>query len=168
MLLINASMRLEKQRDTAAVALPKGHPLEGRADITWKALANESFVIYSRFQRKQGFDQIIALCQSCGFSPNIVQEAATESAIISLVAGGIGIAIVGKSLQNVRTDEVSYRKLVDPVIEANFGIVWKDKGPSPLIRAFLQTAQEVAREEVDTTNLTSAEVGAEIWKDIFR
>jgi DNA-binding transcriptional LysR family regulator len=134
--------------DTVAVALPKGHPLETCDDIPLTALANESFVMYSRIQKKQGFDQIIALCQRCGFSPHIVQEAATESAVISLVAGGIGIAIVVKSLQNVRTDEVSYRRLVDPVTEADFGIVWKHKNLSPLVKAFVQTAQDVTQEEV--------------------
>jgi DNA-binding transcriptional LysR family regulator len=110
-------------RDTVAVALPKGHPLEEGKSIALTALANEPFVMYSRIQKKQGFDQIIALCQSGGFSPHIVQEAATETAIISLVASGIGIAIVVNSLQHVRADEVSYRTLVDPMIEANFGVV---------------------------------------------
>jgi DNA-binding transcriptional LysR family regulator len=131
-------------RDTVAVALPKGHSLEACADIRLTALANEPFVMYSRVQKKQAFDQIIALCQGGGFSPQIVQEAATESAVISLVAGGIGIAIVVKSLQHVRGDEVSYRRLVDPVVEENFGVVWKHNNSSPLVKAFVQTAQEAA------------------------
>lgn len=135
-------------RDTVAVALPKGHRLEACDQIPLAALATESFVMYSRTQKKQAFDQIIALCQSCGFSPHIVQEAATESAIISLVAGGIGIAIVVKSLENVRGDDVSYRRLVDPVLEVNFGVAWKHNNRSPLVQAFVELAQDVAQENM--------------------
>ena len=129
-------------RDTVAVALPKGHPLELCDSIPLTALAHEPFVMYSRVHKKQSFEQIVALCNSRGFSPHIVQEAASESAVIGLVAGGVGIAIVVNSLHNVRADEVSYRSLVDPVFEANFGIVWRCNNPSPLVKAFVQTAQE--------------------------
>jgi DNA-binding transcriptional LysR family regulator len=131
-------------RDTVAVALPKGHAFERYTNIPLAALADEPFVMYSRAQKKQGFDQIIALCQSRGFSPQIVQEAATDSAVISLVAGGIGIAIVVSSLQRVRADEVSYRTLVEPVVEANFGIIWKRDNPSPVAQAFVQTVHGIA------------------------
>jgi DNA-binding transcriptional LysR family regulator len=135
-------------RDTVAVALPKGHALESCTSIPLAALAGEPFVMYSRVQKKQGFDQIIALCQSRGFSPHIVQEAATESAVISLVAGGIGIAIVENSLQRVRADEVSYRMLVEPVVEANFGVAWKRNSPSPIVQAFIQTVHDIAHNDV--------------------
>ncbi len=133
-------------RDVVAVALPKGHPLEACDEIPWKALVNEPFVMYSRTQKKESFDLIIALCQRSGFSPHIVQEAASESAVISLVAGGIGVAIVIMSLQNVRADEVSYRRLVDPITEANYGIIWKDRDPSPLVKALIRTAKELYEE----------------------
>jgi DNA-binding transcriptional LysR family regulator len=135
-------------RDTVAVALPKGHWLESRTSIPLAALADEPFVMYSRVQKKQGFDQIIALCQSRGFSPHIVQEAATEAAVISLVAGGIGIAIVVHSLERVRAEEVSYRTLVEPLVEGNYGVVWKRQNPSPIVQAFVQTVHNIAHNDV--------------------
>ncbi len=134
-------------RDTVAVALPKGHPLEACKGIPLAALANEPFVMYSRLQKKHSFDQIIALCQQAGFSPHIVQEVATEQAVISLVAAGAGIALVVSSLHTVRADEVTYRCLIDPVIEANYGTVWRRDNRSLVVKAFVQTAHDVAQVE---------------------
>jgi DNA-binding transcriptional LysR family regulator len=135
-------------RDTVAVALPKGHSLERCTSIPLAALADEGFVMYSRVHKKQAFDEIIALCQSRGFSPHIVQEAATESAVISLVAGGIGVAIVVNSLERVRADEVSYRTLVEPLVEANYGVVWKRQNRSPIVQAFVETVHNIAHNDV--------------------
>jgi DNA-binding transcriptional LysR family regulator len=136
-------------QDRVAVALPKGHPLEICADIPLAMLADEPFVMYSRLHKKQGFDHIIALCQQAGFSPQIVQEAATEQAVISLVTAGAGIAIVVNSLHTVRADEVTYRTLIDPAIEANFGTVWRQDNPSPVVMAFLQIAHDLVQVDVN-------------------
>ena len=135
-------------RDMVAVALPKGHSLESCTSIPLAALANEPFVMYSRTHKKQTFDELIALCHSRGFSPQIVQEAATKSAVISLVASGIGVALVVKSLQRVRADEVSYRMMVDPVVEANYGAIWKPNNPSPVVKAFVQMVHDLAQKDV--------------------
>jgi DNA-binding transcriptional LysR family regulator len=136
-------------RDRVAVALPKEHPLENCDGIALATLSAEPFVMYSRDQKQQAFDQIITLCQHAGFSPQIIQEAATESAVISLVAAGVGIAIVLMSLQMVRTDEVTYHPLIDPVMEVNFALLWRQQNSDPLVKAFFQTAQEVTQHKAE-------------------
>lgn len=134
-------------RDPLAVALPKGHPLEKCANVPLAALANEPFVMYSQAHKPAAFDQLLELCQNAGFSPRIVQEAESETAVLSLVATGVGVAIATMSLQSIRSDQVVYRPLVDPSIDIKFVIIWKHDNLSPLVKSFVQTAQEFMETE---------------------
>ncbi len=90
-----------------AVAMSKGHPLAQRATIDLQELADEPFVFYARSAHRQVFDEFIAFCHLAGFSPNIVQEAAAESAVTGLVAAGLGVTLVAASHSCVRPDEVA-------------------------------------------------------------
>jgi DNA-binding transcriptional LysR family regulator len=136
-------------RDPLAVVFPKGHRFEHDDTIPWAALSDEPFVMYSRSQKPEAFDQIIALCQRVGFSPHSVQEASNETAVISLVATGVGVAIATMGLRHIRANEVGYRPLIDPAINISFVIVWKPHNPAPLVKSFVQTAQEVVQRNLN-------------------
>jgi DNA-binding transcriptional LysR family regulator len=128
------------------VALPKAHPLSTRTSVPLRELASEPWVIYGRRQKPHTYDQIIALCRRAGFSPSIVQEAATEHAVIGLVAAGLGVALVIGSLKDVHTNAVCYRRLIEPEVHIQFVMVWKRDQASPQVQALLEIANEVASE----------------------
>ena len=117
----------------------------GQAPIPLRALASEPFVMYEHTERSWLHDQIIALCQAAGFSPHIVQEAASEQAIIGLVAAGVGVSLVSSCLSGLRTHEVTYRPLIDPAVSVEYAVVWKRENPSPFVKAFLNIAREVSQ-----------------------
>ncbi len=106
---------------------PKAIRLAKLRTIALHELADEPFVIYARNAKRQSFDEFIALCHLAGFSPTIAQEAATESAVIGLVAAGLGVTLVASSLSSVRSDEVAYRQLVDPPLTVEVVVVWKEE-----------------------------------------
>ncbi|GCE06566.1 LysR family transcriptional regulator [Dictyobacter aurantiacus] len=133
-------------REQATVAIPRHHPLAKRRQIPLRALATEPFVMYERAQRSLIHDQIMALCGGAGFSPNVVQEAASEQAVIGLVAAGVGVALVSTCMSGLRTEEVAYRPLTDPETPVEYAVVWKREHPSPLVRAFLNVAREVSQQ----------------------
>jgi len=135
-------------QEPVAVALPKSHPLAQRATIALHELADEPFVMYARSAKRQTFDEFIALCHMAGFSPTIAQEAANESAVLGLVAAGLGVTLVARSLSSVRPDEVAYRQLVDPPMTAQVAVVWKDEKQMPLLNELLQIAREVTQRSV--------------------
>jgi DNA-binding transcriptional LysR family regulator len=110
--------------------------------VPWKSLSNEPFVMYSHIQKRQSYDSIIALCQKNGFSPHIAQEAGTEAAVIGLVAAGLGVAITTASLSSVRSDEVVYRPLTDPIHDINFAVMWDPNNLSPTGKMFCELALE--------------------------
>jgi DNA-binding transcriptional LysR family regulator len=109
-------------------------------------------VIYARSAKRQSFDEFIALCHLAGFSPTIAQEAATESAVIGLVAAGLGVTLVASSLSSVRPDEVAYRQLVDPPLTVEVAVVWKEEKQLPLVQELRQIAQEVTQPDVIDEN----------------
>ncbi|HEY3994176.1 MAG TPA: LysR family transcriptional regulator [Ktedonobacteraceae bacterium] len=131
--------------ERATVAVPKNHPLGKQAQVPLCALAAEPFVMYERTQRSLIHDMVIAMCLQAGFSPNIVQEAASEQAVIGLVAAGVGVSLVSACLSGLRTDEVTYRPLIDPATSVEYAIVWKKENPSPFVKAFLNVARDVSQ-----------------------
>src|SRR5262249_45316171 len=80
-------------------ALPSDHPLARRSRISLKSLADEPFIMVSRTQATNIYDQLIALCHQCGFSPKVVQEAMPYQTITSLVAAGLGVSLVPSSFK---------------------------------------------------------------------
>lgn len=141
--------------EPVAVALPKRHPLAQRATIALHELADEPFVMFARSAKRQTFDEFIALCRLAGFSPNIVQEAATESAVIGLVAAGVGVTLVASSLSSVRPDEVAYRQISDLRLTLEVAVVWKDEKQLPLLHELRQIAREVTQRDVITSSANS-------------
>ena len=95
-------------REPWVIAMPADHRLAKRLRVPLKALAGESFVGFPRELSPVLYDQLISMCQQAGFSPRIVQEAHMQT-IVSLVAAGIGVALVPATLQNLSRKGLLYK-----------------------------------------------------------
>ncbi|MBB6674066.1 LysR family transcriptional regulator [Cohnella nanjingensis] len=77
------------------LAVPPDHPLASAAsarDIAMAELKDESFVM---LKKGQGFRALAHnMCQEAGFSPRVAVESANIETVQSLVAAGMGIALV--------------------------------------------------------------------------
>ncbi len=130
-------------QENGVVALPKNHPLAQQARISLRELASEPFVMYARGVHRELFDDLISLCRLAGFSPTIVQEAANEAALVSLVAAGLGVALVSSSLKSLLTDEVVYCPLIEPTVKIEVALEWKEDRHLPWLQELRQIAQAV-------------------------
>jgi DNA-binding transcriptional LysR family regulator len=137
-------------------ALPSTHVLArnggGRdAAISMKALAGETFIVYGRPQGpgQQGLGQyeaMIAACHAAGFSPRVGQDAPTIISTLGFVAVGLGIALVPASLQHMRMDGVSYRRLKGTIQpKAILNLATRRGDPSATVRHFLDLVRREAR-----------------------
>jgi DNA-binding transcriptional LysR family regulator len=131
-------------RERVMVALPAAHPLSNRRHVPLAALAGEAFVNYDRQVAPGVHDAVIALCRSEGFSPRVVQLAASDQAVLGLVAAGVGVALVSECLAGVRRHEVAYREIVSPSAQVEYGFVVQRGDTSPLVSSLLAVAREVA------------------------
>jgi len=109
------------------------------------ALAEEPFILFPRTAGPSLYDLIVGSCQRAGFSPRIDQEAIQMQTIVSLVAAGMGVALVPASLQHLRRTGVEYRPLKDKTPPVEIGLVWGASDESPSVRAFVALATECGK-----------------------
>lgn len=129
------------------VALPAGHPLAAKAGIDLALLRDEAFVASPRTLGKGFHDQLIGLCQTAGFVPDIVQHGRQMQTLIALVAAGFGIALLPASLATETREDVVFRPLqveaAEDVSRLELFMAWNETRTSAirdrLIQAILQT-----------------------------
>lgn len=124
--LVMESMLVEDM----VVALPAGHPLatDGRKQqIALAALAEESFIMTRRPSGPGLYDTIIAACHAAGFSPHVMQEARKNLSTLSLVAAGLGVAVIPASMTRVNAEGIRYFRLADaPDLKAPLHLAYRE------------------------------------------
>ena len=85
-----------------------------RRAVDLAELADEPFIFVPRRVEPGFYDRCIALCQSYGFSPNIVEEGTGPTAICGMVATGLGITLSPASILNAPWPGVVFRELDRP------------------------------------------------------
>jgi DNA-binding transcriptional LysR family regulator len=130
-------------RDTLVAALPAGRRRAPGA-IPLASLAGEPFVLFPRGVGASLHDLIVGFCHRAGFAPRIEQEAIQMQTIVSLVAAGMGVALVPASLMNMRRTGVVYRRLAESSPLVELGLAWRAGDGSPLVGAFAALGRERA------------------------
>ena len=126
-------------REPLVAALPARRRWPRRVPLA--ALAGEPFIL---FPRKAGiglYDLIVGFCRDAGFTPRIEQEAVQMPTIVSLVAAGIGVALVPASLRHMRRTGVVYRALAEASPPMEIGLAWREGEEDPAVAAFIDHAR---------------------------
>jgi DNA-binding transcriptional LysR family regulator len=82
------------------------------------------------------FDAMVSACMRHGFSPRIF-AARQMNTIVSLVSGGIGVALGPACVQVLHREGVVYRPLRGEATPVEHGAAWRRDDDSPLVRAFV-------------------------------
>jgi DNA-binding transcriptional LysR family regulator len=131
-------------REPLVVALPEAHPFAPLDRVELRALAEEPFILPARYQRMPGlYGQVTKVCRQAGFTPKAVQKDVwLMQTIVGLVAGGIGVALVPSSLQNIPRRGVTYKRVhgLSPTVE--LGMVWRRDDSAVVLNPFLEVARE--------------------------
>src|ERR1700756_3110994 len=77
-----------------------------------------------------------------GIVPSIAQEAIGALAVVTLVAGGFGIALVPASLGNFSLPGVTYRPINGRCRTTDLTLVWRRDSRASIVRAFLEVVRE--------------------------
>ncbi|HSD54008.1 MAG TPA: LysR family transcriptional regulator [Burkholderiales bacterium] len=146
-------------RDGLVAALPASRrEFRGRGPLRLAALAAEPFILFPRRVGTSLYDHIVGLCRRTGFSPRVEQEAIQMQTIVSLVAAGMGVALVPASLMNMRRTGVVYRPLAERSPAVEVGVVWRRSDEAPATRAFLASARAwAARQGARSARLPARE-----------
>ena len=135
------------QEEPMIVALPGTHPMAkgGKAQsVSLASLANDPFILIGP-QGTSLHDETVAACRAAGFVPKLGQPAPRITSTLSLVAAGLGIAVLPSTMQSVRIAGIVYRRLRAPVPKAFLGLAFRRNDPSPVLKQFLNVVRSIAK-----------------------
>ncbi|MDV3126824.1 LysR substrate-binding domain-containing protein [Mycobacterium sp. 21AC1] len=104
------------RRDRLLVALPADHHLAGRTELTVEDLRAEDFIVHVGHGRSVMSNLVAAICADAGYVPRIRQEVSETSTLITLVAAGLGVAIVPDPTAALDIAAVRYVPLAPPTL----------------------------------------------------
>jgi DNA-binding transcriptional LysR family regulator len=136
--------------EEVCAVLPADHPLAGRASLKLADLAGEPWVLTPRTSWEPWHHSYDADFAAAGFTPRVVQRAATVQGLLGLVAAGVGVTRLTRSSHSLRRSGVAFVPLQDDV--ARTELVWLPGHDNPAIPVIADVAAELAA----TTDLTEA------------
>lgn len=130
-------------REDFVAVLPRSHRLARGRRVALGRLAAEPFVLFPRHLGPRLYDPILAACQRAGFSPTVAQEAMHVPTIVSLVAAGVGVALLPDSVRALRWSGVAYRPLEEPTSGTAIALAWRMGEDVPVVRMFAQLSRRI-------------------------
>jgi DNA-binding transcriptional LysR family regulator len=127
------------------VAVPTTHPFVERDVVSVSDCAHERIISYTEHLAPDYHGMIARLCASAGFVPDISLEVGQVYTALGLVSSGVGIGFVPASVQRVRFEDVVYKPLREQELQSEVYLAWTHPHPSPLLRAFVETSQQIVR-----------------------
>jgi DNA-binding transcriptional LysR family regulator len=131
-------------RHPYCVAIPKGHYLAKRKQISPAALAHEPFVSGS-LEMEVGFWGNLSAISKQGQSLHIVERTPDIFSLLTLVAAGVGLAIISEPMQNVAIPGIVYRRITGALQEAEIAVAYRKSESAPAVKSFIQRLRAKAR-----------------------
>ena len=134
--------------DDLGVALSPDHPLANKPKIHVDDVRNEQFLWADTVAFRSHSDAIMRACAAIGFIPNIWHQGLTSlEAMISLVAAGMGLAIIPKSASSENVIVRTIEGMSHPV---ELMLVWRGASSSSAVSNFIgHTRREVEKRRRD-------------------
>lgn len=126
------------------LAVSSDHPLAERNKVWIREFAQDPFVTYPRERGAGYYDLVVGICRRAGFYPHIRQELDEIYTILTMVAAGLGVAILPEPAVLLRIPGVTYLPLRDATAHAGVCLAWPAYKGSPLTTRFISTAKSVA------------------------
>ena len=118
------------------VAIPEGHHLANRKQITLAMLADEPFVGGS-LEMEVGFWGNLSAVSKPGQSLRIVQRTPDIFSLLTLVAAGAGLGIISAPMQGVVIPGIVYRKIIGALQEAEIAVAYRKRENAPVVKLFI-------------------------------
>lgn len=110
--------------EAVVVALPEKHELAARDCIPLATLRQENFV-FLRLEDSRFAQYLRECCVEAGFLPRIAQQVVEAYSLTSLVAAGLGIALVPECVQALSRPGIVYRPLEQPAPRADVRMIYR-------------------------------------------
>jgi DNA-binding transcriptional LysR family regulator len=144
---------LQVGRVNLVLAIPTSHPLAKLKKLRLKDLIDAPLILFPRRASPVFFDRLTAECSRGGLeAPRVVQETTDESIMLSMVACGIGVAIVSSASQWRHPPGVKLSPLTDLNLHLPFTLIWRTDNRSPLLSNFIADVTSVVERQAGEAN----------------
>ncbi|MEV5785217.1 LysR substrate-binding domain-containing protein [Streptomyces sp. NPDC048448] len=126
-------------RDPLLLVLPAGHPLSEREELTPDALDGQPWIAVGDAPDPAWRDTFVASCVASGFTPDIRLDAADPLTALGLVASGLGLALIQKSMVRGTSDGVAVRELPWYGGSVQLWAAWHRVDLRPVVAEFRET-----------------------------
>ena len=126
-------------REGFVVAMRPDHPLAAMETVSLRALDHQPMVFYQR-EPSGGFtEQLLQMLNRAGATPLMAQEVREVSTLFGLVAAGIGITLIARSLCALQSAGLTYRTIIEPEATSEMSVLFPDSDLSIQAGHFLDT-----------------------------
>ena len=136
--------QIRVSRQPFVVCLPAAHRLAGRAELGLEALAGEPLALVSRQVSPDYHERILGACAAAGFVPDTLHELQHWLSVVSLVAQGLGVALVPQALHQSAIAGAVFVPIQGDAPWYDTHCLWKAGGGRPALEAFAQAVRQVA------------------------
>lgn len=150
-------------REEMILVLPNDHPLRKRKTVRLEELRGEAFIGYDRARLPSYHALTLGACESAGFQPRVVEEAAHVQTMIALVESGIGVALAPAASRIPGANRVCYARLTvrNAPILIGLALATRSGETRPAQEAFKAALREaVARMMKDDPTMSPADPAA--------
>ncbi|MQA87985.1 MAG: LysR family transcriptional regulator [Streptosporangiales bacterium] len=144
------------REEPIVVLLPVQHPAAASRVLDLKSLRDETFVGYPSKPPSTLHSVMVSACRQAGFVPAIRQEVAETATLVTLVAAGLGLALVPASVQHLRIEGATYRPISSPRVTVQLALAYREDAVNPLVRRYLEIARSVVRSRQRTPGPATA------------
>ena len=131
-------------KDPVVVALPVGHPLAKRRQLKLLDLRAQPFVML-RTDSSAHAQYVLDCCVQAGFAPQVAQWVVELPAVVSLVAAGMGVALIPWSLRDLFSDRVQLVPLGKNAPHADVYAVQRSADNTVLLQEFVRLVANAGR-----------------------
>jgi DNA-binding transcriptional LysR family regulator len=124
--------------ESLVVVLPEAHPLAAEETVALTALATESLIL-PNLQAFPFYQAFLDRCALAGFQPQLVESttATWMLTILSLVAAGVGLAILPSNVLSLQRKGVVYREISGLDLVRQLLAVWRCDSDSATLQRLL-------------------------------
>lgn len=123
--------------DPIVAAVPCGHRLAKRKSVKLGDLRDEPFVML-RLDTSAYAQHIRDCCVQAGFAPRVVHHVSEVAAEVSLVAAGMGVALIPQSLTHIYTNAIAFIPMASKEPNSDVYAVQRSEDSSNVTNAFVR------------------------------
>jgi DNA-binding transcriptional LysR family regulator len=133
------------RKERLVVAVPSGHRLTRRRQLRIADLGGTDLIVHSAGRRSAMYDVVLRLFADAGHAPRIRHEVGETSTLVTLVAGGLGVAIVPEPVRALTLDGVEFRPLVRPTASVELAAAHLAERRDPHLLRTLEVVDDLVR-----------------------